>query len=80
MEWDRQPSGEAEALATNELLNSLFDALERDAHERALSAHYSDDETRRLCAMEQNAVRTVRKQLTDLASGKAKLTRKGPAA
>lgn len=79
-EWAVEPSGAAEHLLNDPLLNEIFNALETEAIERGLSASHSDNETRLYASMTVEAIRSVRKQLTERASGKAKRTRTDSAA
>jgi len=79
-DWEREPSGLALSLQENELLNEIFDALEDGAKEAILAARQDEDDKRRFHAMEANAIRSVRRQLAERASGKAKPKRTDPAA
>lgn len=79
-EWEREPSGHAEQLLHDELLNEILDAIERDAIETVLAASPGDDHKRRFHSMEANAIRSVRRQLAERASGKAKPRRNDPSA
>lgn len=80
MEYEVEPSGEAQALLDSPLLNGIFDALESDAIERAMTSKDDDHDTRLFAKKEVEAIRSVREQLTERASGKAKHTRIGSAA
>lgn len=64
-------SGHAEMLANDQLLNDILDGLERDAMEMGVNANPSDDETRRISAMEVRAIRSLRGKLASLAKGAA---------
>jgi hypothetical protein len=79
-DYEVEPSGAAQHLVDSPILNEIFDALETDAIEQMISARPADDECRSLLAMEVRAIRSVRKQLSERASGKAKPKRTDPAA
>lgn len=79
-DWDIEPSGHAEHLLNDPVLNEIFDALEHRANETILAAKPDEDDTRRFHAMEVNAIRSVRAQLAARAAGKAKRKRTDPAA
>lgn len=79
-DYEIEPSGEAQTLLDSPLLNEIFDAIEADAFEGIVSAKSADDETRRLLSMEVQAIRSVRKQLSTRAAGKAKRKRTDSAA
>lgn len=70
-------SGEAEYLLRNELLNQIFDELERDAVETAINAKPSDDEMRRVATQEARAIRSVRAKLNALLRAKTNPPRTG---
>lgn len=81
MEYEVEPSGAAEALLKDPILNEIFDALEKEAIETVLAATGPDsDDTRRFHSMEANAIRSVRGKLAERASGKVKPKRTDPAA
>ena len=79
-DWEIEPSGTALSLLENEYLQEIFDALEKEAIERGLSAAHPDHETRLYAAMTVEAIRSVRGQLAARAAGKAKPRRTDPAA
>tara|TARA_R100001086_G_scaffold25560_2_gene12023 strand:+ start:1724 stop:1969 length:246 start_codon:yes stop_codon:yes gene_type:complete len=79
-DWAVEPSGAAEHLLNDPLLNEIFDALETDATERGLSAKLPDHDTRLYASMEVEAIRSVRRKLAEKASGKVKPKRTDPAA
>lgn len=56
-------NGEAKYLHDSELLNKIFDQIERDAVEAAINAGLGDDETRRNATGEARAIRSVRRKL-----------------
>lgn len=55
--------GEAQLLLDSQLLKDTFAQMEADATERAITADVSDDERRRVSAMEVRAIRSVREEL-----------------
>jgi len=61
-------NGEAKYLLDNELLNGIFDRMERDAIELAISARLGDDEMRRTALGEVRAIRSVRQNLRQMLS------------
>lgn len=61
--------GAAKELLDNRLLNEIFDQLEDNAKERAISADPRDNETRAIAAMQVRAIRSVRLELESLANG-----------
>lgn len=63
-------NGEAKYLLDNELLNKIFDQIERDAIELAIGSKLGDDETRRNAMGEVRAIRSVRWKLKSLAGDK----------
>jgi len=69
-----EPSGIARELVDSPLLNSIFDKLEQEATERAISALPGDDETRRIATEQVRAMRLVRAELKSLANGKTNRT------
>lgn len=79
-DWEVEPSGHAEHLLNDEMLNEIFDALEHRANETVLAAQPHEDDKRRFHSMEVNAIRSVRAQLAARAAGKAKRKRTDPAA
>lgn len=79
-DWEVEPSGHAEHLLNDELLNEIFDALEREEIENGLRARYDDDKARLYASIGVEKIRSVRRQLAARAAGKAKPRRTGPAA
>lgn len=65
-----QPSGHAQQLCDDRLLNEIFDKLEAKAVEAAISAPSSDDEMRLTSVLKVKAIRSVRAELQSLAKGK----------
>ena len=61
-------NSEAKYLLNNELLNGIFDRMERDAIELAISARLGDDEMRRTALGEVRAIRSVRQNLRQMLS------------
>lgn len=78
-DYEIEPSGEAEYLASHPIMKEIFFALERDGIE-AMLAPDADDEQRRFLSMEVNAIRSVQRKLAERASGKVKPKRTVPAA
>ncbi|MBT8152745.1 hypothetical protein KMP13_02300 [Epibacterium ulvae] len=71
-EFDTAPSGVAQQLLNNPLLGTILDDMERAAIEAAVNAPVSDDEQRRVSAMEVRVIRSLRKQLETRAAGTTK--------
>lgn len=71
-EFETAPSGAAQQLLNNALLNEILDDMERSALETAVNAPVSDDEQRRVSTMEVRAIRSLRKQLETRAAGTTK--------
>jgi hypothetical protein len=76
----QQPNGEAERLINSPLLNKILDGMEASAIEAAVTANPSDDEQRRISAMEVRAIRSLRKQLKALAEPETKPAARGSVA
>ncbi|QAX31307.1 hypothetical protein [Leisingera sp. NJS204] len=67
-----RPSGAAQRLLNDPLLNEILDEMERDAFETGVNAAPPNDEQRRNSMMEVRAIRSLRQQLKTRAAGKTK--------
>lgn len=76
---DTQRQGEAEFILAHPLFNELLDGQERQAMETAVQAAPDDDNTRRTAMMQVQAIRTLRRQLAEIAKP-TKPARKGAVA
>ncbi len=79
-EFETPPSGAAQQLLSNPLLNEILDEMERGAVEAAVNAPLSDDEQRRVSTMEVRAIRSLRSQLEIRAAGTTKQPNRVPVA
>lgn len=71
-DFDIAPSGAAQRLVNDPMLNEILDELERAALESGVTADPSDDEKRRVSMTEVRAIRSLRRQLKTRAAGKTK--------
>jgi hypothetical protein len=59
----------AEMLVKEDLLRRIFDKMERDALQQIIAAPLADDEARRNLSGEVRAIQSVRRKLSQIASG-----------
>lgn len=59
----------AKSLLDDDMLRRVFDALERDAVKQIIAAPIFDDESRRAWSGEARAIQSVRRKLSQIASG-----------
>ena len=59
----------AEMLVKDDLLQRIFDKMERDTLQQIIAAPLGDDEARRNLSGEVRAIQSVRRKLSQIASG-----------
>jgi hypothetical protein len=64
-----EPSGEAEFLKSNPLLNKILDDMEMDALNTCVNLDMAEHEMRQTTVLEVRAIRSLRRKLHDLAKG-----------